>query len=141
VREAIGWIVREEELEFVALSGSSARDAEKAGDLHLGVCAYGPIDRVGRTNRFHRALGRSDVDLADLRRADPLLLFFVDREGILLYEAKPGTFPRFHNLAARRYYDTAHFREGDGGGRRVADDEIVVDSVGEACPLSTPVRA
>lgn len=111
LRETMRTVAGDEELELVVLFGSSARGGEKTRDLDLAVRANTTIDPVALTNRLHRALGRSDVDLVDLRRADPLLLFVVAREGIPLYEAEPGTFARFQNLAARRYYDTAHFRE------------------------------
>lgn len=113
LHEAIRRVAREEELELVVLFGSAARGAGEPRDLDVAVRGAGPIDPLALTNRLHRALGRSDVDLVDLRRADPLLLFVVAREGIPLYEAEPGTFARFHDLAARRYYDTAHFREAE----------------------------
>ena len=63
------------------------------------------------TNSFIRALSTQEVDIADLGRADPLLLVLVAREGIPLYEARPGEFARFASLAVRRYADTSKFRE------------------------------
>jgi hypothetical protein len=51
------------------------------------------------------------VDVCDLRRADPLLMALVARDGVVLYEATPHEFDRFASLAARRYADTRKFRE------------------------------
>ncbi len=70
-----------------------------------------PLDTVALTNRFIRTLGVQNVDVADLGRADPLLLMLVARDGVPLFEAAPSEFARFASLAARRYADTRKFRD------------------------------
>lgn len=96
---------------LVVLFGSAARSTGAAPeDIDLGVLGDAAVDTVAVTNRFIRALGIQTVDISDLRRADPLLLMLVARDGIALYERAPGEFARFASLAARRYADTRKFR-------------------------------
>lgn len=100
-----------EDLRLVVLFGSSARGDDAPQDLDLAVQADRPLDLVAVTNRLTVELGRQDVDLVDLRVADPVVLMRVAEEGIAVYEARPGTFARFQSLAARRFFDTRKFRE------------------------------
>lgn len=112
LREAIRPVAEAEGLRLVVLFGSAARGHPgPPGDLDLAVRTEGELDAVHLTNRLNTVLGRSDVDLADLGRADPVLLLSVAEEGIPVYEAEPGSFVSFQSLAARRFYDTAKFRE------------------------------
>lgn len=110
-RRTIRPLASAEGLRLVVLFGSAARKAEPARDLDLGIDAGGPCDTVDLTNRLITLLGRSDVDIADLRRADPVLLRAVAEDGIPLYEAERGQFGRFHSLAVRRFLDTRKLRE------------------------------
>ena len=97
---------------LIVLFGSASRAGGAVPqDLDLGILGPRPLDTVALTNSFIRALGTQEVDIADLGRADPLLLVLVAREGIPLYEARPGEFARFASLAVRRYADTRKFRE------------------------------
>ena len=97
---------------LVILFGSAARGPGPE-DLDLGVLGDSVVDAVDVTNRFIRALGLQAVDVADLRRADPLLLMLAARDGVPLYERSPGEFARFASLAARRYADTRKFRDAE----------------------------
>lgn len=96
---------------LVVLFGSAVQEGAPAEDLDLGVLGSGALDSVAVTNRLIRELGVQEVDIADLSRADPLLLALVARQGTPLYEAQPGEFARFASLAVRRYADTRKFRE------------------------------
>jgi predicted nucleotidyltransferase len=93
------------------LFGSVVRGEPRAEDVDLAVLCDGPLDSVALTNRLIRDLGFQAVDMCELRRAEPLLLALVARDGIPLYEAEPTEFARFHSLAMRRYADTRKFRE------------------------------
>jgi predicted nucleotidyltransferase len=95
---------------LVALFGSAARGEPTAHDLDIGVLADEPVDTVALTNAFIRRLSFQDVDVTDLRRADPVLLALAARDGVPLYERAPGEFARFVSLAARRFADTDKFR-------------------------------
>lgn len=97
---------------LIVLFGSASRgEAVKPQDLDLGILGQGRLDTVTVTNRLIRELGVQEVDVADLGRADPLLLALVARDGTPVYEACPGEFARFASLAIRRYADTRKFRE------------------------------
>ena len=99
---------------MIVLFGSAARsDVSVPEDLDLGVLAEGGLDLVAVTNRFIQLLGTQHIDVADLRRADPLLLMLVARDGIPLFEQPPGEFACFASLAVRRYADTRKFREAE----------------------------
>lgn len=97
---------------LVVLYGSAARgDGAPPRDVDIGVLADDRLDTVALTNRLIRAFGIQAVDVADLGRADPLLLMSVARDGIPLYERSAGEFARFASLAVRRYADTRKFRD------------------------------
>lgn len=110
-------MAREAGYELVVLFGSAVDEggAREPEDLDLALRGDGPLDLVDATNRFTRALGTQavDVDVVDLRRADPLLMMMVARDGVVLHEEGPGAFARFWSLAARRYADTRKFREAE----------------------------
>jgi len=111
VRKASHDVARAEGLDLVVLFGSAGRDFRSAEDLDLAIRGPASPDMIHLTNRFSVVLGRSDVDLVDLRTADPLLLRIVAEEGRLLYESDAGTFTRFASYAARRFFDTRKFRD------------------------------
>ncbi len=111
LRRALASVARSEKLRLAVLFGSAARGERRAEDLDIALRGEGPLDLIALTNRITISLGRQDVDLVDLRSADPVLLLKVAEEGVPLYEAEPGTFARFHSLAARRFFDTRKFRE------------------------------
>jgi predicted nucleotidyltransferase len=111
LREVVRAVAGDEGLDLVVLFGSSIRGESSPQDLDLAVRASRPLDLTHLTNRLCVALGRSDVDLIDLRRSDPLVLRIVAEEGVLLHEAEAGAFTRFASLAARRFFDTRKFRE------------------------------
>lgn len=115
LREAAGRVAREAGYELVVLFGSAAGEdeARQPEDLDLALRGEGPLDLVDATNRFIRALDTQAVDVVDLRRADPLLMMLVARDGVPLHEAEPGLFARFWSLAVRRYADTRKFREAE----------------------------
>ncbi len=114
LRAAAAAVGRDAGLTLVLLFGSAARDGPGlARDLDLGLLARGPADVVALTNAFTRALGVQAVDIADLGRADALLLALAARDGVALYEGEPGAHARFVSLACRRCYDTRNFREAE----------------------------
>jgi predicted nucleotidyltransferase len=114
LEERIRPLARSEDLRLVVLFGSSARgDASAGSDLDVAVDGGRLLDLVGLTNHFSVALAAPGVDLVDLRRADPVMLLAVAREGIPLYEEEPGAFVQFQSLALRRFWDTRKFREAE----------------------------
>lgn len=98
---------------LIVVFGSAARHHPSPGDLDVGILTDQPLDAVAVTNRLIQALGVQAIDVTDLRRADPLLLALVARDGIPVYEAGAGAFATFVSLAARRFADTRKFRDAE----------------------------
>ena len=96
---------------LIVLFGSAARGETAAEDLDIGILGSGPVDPVAVTNELTQSLQTQAVDVTDLRRADPVLLALVARDGIPLFENEPGAFARFVSLAVRRFADTKKFRD------------------------------
>ena len=104
-------LAREAGYRLVVLFGSAARGEPQPEDLDVGILAEGALDTVDATNRFVALLHTDRIDVADLGRADPVLLAMAARDGVPLFEARRGEFARFCSLAMRRYADTRHLRE------------------------------
>jgi len=106
---------------LIVLFGSAARgDARAPEDLDIGVLSRAPVDSIAVTNRFMQLLHVSEIDVADLRRADPVLLMMVARDGLPLFEEQPGEMMRFRSLAIRRFADTKKFRDAERDALRAA---------------------
>jgi uncharacterized protein len=118
LRKAAAEAARELGLRLVVLFGSTARSEARPGDLDLAVLADHALDPVDLVNYFTVLLGRNDVDVVDLRRADPVLLMQVAREGVPLFEQDVAEFNAFYSLAVRRFADTRKFREAEEGAIR-----------------------
>ncbi|CAE6797943.1 type VII toxin-antitoxin system MntA family adenylyltransferase antitoxin [Nitrospira defluvii] len=111
VRERLVPLFADPDLDLVILFGSVAGGVTHAdSDLDLAVKGRQPLDLVSLTNEITRLLHTDAVDVADLRRASPLLMMEVVRGGQLLYERTPGCYAAFCSLAHRRYVDTAKLR-------------------------------
>lgn len=123
VRRAIAEVVAEQPLRLVVLFGSIARAESRPADVDIALRGFGALDLVALTNQLTRKLGCQQVDLVDLSTADPLLMALVARDGVVLYEHEAGEFDRFASLAARRFADTAKFRE--------AEHEYIADFIRE----------
>ncbi|HKK28698.1 MAG TPA: nucleotidyltransferase domain-containing protein [Gemmatimonadota bacterium] len=119
LEEAAARIATDVGLELVVLFGSAARQVGarakglRPGDVDLGYVGGASAEPVDLTNRFIRELALQEVDVVDLRRADPVLLLAVARDGEPLYQADPTRFARFQSLAARRFADTRKFRSAE----------------------------
>lgn len=103
---------READCRLIVLFGSAARGSGSTpADVDVAVLSSDELDTVALTNRLIQDLGFQEIDIADLGHADPLLMMLVARDGVPLYEGRPGEFARFASLAARRYADTRKFRD------------------------------
>lgn len=99
---------RQERLSLLVQFGSTARGAENAADLDLGLLGEAGWDTPrpdGLWERWRRSLERGDLDLVWLPEANWLLCQRVAREGQPLYEDRPGRF--------REFVLAAHFRSLD----------------------------
>lgn len=64
-----------------------------------------PVDVLAIASEISQRVASERVDLVDLSRAGGLLRFRAARDGVLVYEAAPGTFDHFRIQAARFWYD------------------------------------
>lgn len=111
-------IARRYDLDLIVLFGSRAKErARDSSDVDLAVRArrrpWGDADwELGLIGDLAGAVDvDSELDVAFLNGADPLLLFEVARDGVLLFEAQPVGFAQFCSYAARRYEDNQRRRD------------------------------
>jgi predicted nucleotidyltransferase len=111
-------VARRYNLDLIVLFGSHAKGrARKGSDVDVAVRArkrrWGDADwELGLVSDLTAALeSAGEVDVAFLNGADPILLFEVARDGVLLFEADPAGFVQFRSYAARVYDDNRKWRE------------------------------
>ncbi|MBI3812688.1 MAG: nucleotidyltransferase domain-containing protein [Nitrospirae bacterium] len=99
-------------VQLVVIFGSVVSGkVHRSSDLDLAILADEPLDTVQITSELIRLLHINNIDVVDLRRANPLLAREVVRQGTVLHERDSGTYARFVSLAVRRYADTRKLRE------------------------------
>lgn len=112
VSERVAQIARAHGLDLVVLFGSRAMGVAHAdSDTDLAVCRRDqplPLDDVVTLSVELGDGLCADVDLVDLRRADPLLLRQVFRRPVVLFETE-GSFARERLRAFHRYEDYRPF--------------------------------
>ena len=80
---------------LLVLHGSRARgDAAAHSDWDLGVLGA-DADTPALVTAVVDAVGTDAVDVADLDRSSALLRYRAARDGVALFEARPGEFERF----------------------------------------------
>ena len=115
IKERLRPLFKEEELELILLFGSVAsRISHKKSDIDLAFLFDKPLDILALTNKVTKLLHTDNVDVVDLKRANPLLKFSIAKNGKLLYERSPGLFNEFYSFAFRRYIDTKKLRSAQG---------------------------
>jgi predicted nucleotidyltransferase len=115
IKERLSSLFKEEELELILLFGSVAsRISHKKSDIDLAFLFDKPLDILTLTNKVIKLLHTDNVDVVDLKRANPLLKFSIAKNGKLLYERSPGLFNEFYSFAFRRYIDTKKLRSAQG---------------------------
>ena len=106
IRDLHSVAARQRGLTLLVLFGSRARgDAAAHADWDFGFLSDGVVDPLTLMAALAAAVGSERVDLVDLARASGLLRYRVARDGVLVYEARPGIFDRFRFEAARFWYD------------------------------------
>src|SRR4030042_63819 len=111
MRERLAPIFKDPELRFVLLFGSSfSEKMHKQSDIDLAFLYNRPEDIVALTNRVIRLLHTDNIDVVDLKSANPLLKFSIAKKCKILYEKKQGMFNEFYSLAFRMYVDTKKLR-------------------------------
>jgi predicted nucleotidyltransferase len=83
-------------LRLAVVFGSRARaEATGASDWDIGYLADDRLDRDRLLSDLVNTLVTERIDLVDLERAGGLVRFRAARDGIVVFEAKPGDFARF----------------------------------------------
>ena len=112
IKSKLSPLFKEPDLRLVILFGSAAAgQMHKRSDIDLAFLFDRPVDILDLTNRVIRLLHTDNIDIVDLKKANPLLRFSAVRNGKLLYEKEPGTFNSFASLAFRMYVDTKKLRD------------------------------
>jgi len=110
-------LLKEESLQLVLMFGSVASGMmHKKSDIDLAFLFNRPVDILELTNKVIRLLHTNNVDVIDLKNANPLLRFSAARNGRILYEKSPGVFNEFCSLSFRMYVDTKKLRDARATG-------------------------
>jgi len=89
---------------LLVLYGSRARgDAHDASDWDLGWLGAPELDAPSLVTELVRLLDTEAIDLVDLARASGKLRFDVARDGVVLFEDRPGRFEDFQLAAAHHW--------------------------------------
>lgn len=105
-------LAEEPHVELAVLFGSRASGrATSASDVDLGL-RFAPdassAQRQSLSNVLERALG-APLDLIDLDEAPPLLRMELARSGVVVKEAKPGSWTSFRARAMLDWWDFAPY--------------------------------
>lgn len=97
--------------DFVVLFGSAARGKSRAGsDIDLAIFSRRPLDVSRFSEEAGDAVGRNDVEVADLSIPSPFLWRAVAEDGVPLFELRKGRFSEWKLRALNLWFDAAPFR-------------------------------
>ena len=112
IKQLLTPLFQRKDLQLLILFGSTIHGIRhRESDIDLAFLFDSPANILDLTNQVIRLLHLDQVDVVDLKRASPLLIFSVAQKGQLLYERTPGLFNSFYSLAFRRYVDTRKLRK------------------------------
>jgi predicted nucleotidyltransferase len=113
IKERLKPLFKDVELQLALVFGSTVSGGFKKeqSDVDLAFLFDKPAEILALTNQVIRLLHFDEIDVVDLRFANPLLRFSLVKNGKLLYERSPGLFNNFISLAFRRYVDTKKLRD------------------------------
>ena len=111
IRQKLAPVFKHPELRLALLFGSTlSGKLREQSDVDLAFLYNRPEDVVALTNSVIRLLHTDNVDVVDLKKANPLLKFAIAKNCKILYEKKQGMFNEFYSLAFRMYVDTKKLR-------------------------------
>jgi predicted nucleotidyltransferase len=112
IKDKLTPLFEDEGLRLVLLFGSAVSgEVHKQSDIDLAFLFDRPVDILALTNKVIRLLHTDNIDIVDLRHANPLMKFSAVKNGILIYEREAGMFNGFYSLAFRMYVDTKKLRD------------------------------
>ncbi|OHA25963.1 MAG: hypothetical protein A3C06_01930 [Candidatus Taylorbacteria bacterium RIFCSPHIGHO2_02_FULL_46_13] len=107
----IAEIAEKHGLDLVVLFGSSARGTHRAGsDIDIAVFSKHLADISLVAEEIASAIGRNDVEVADLSHASSYLMRAVAEDGIVLFESQNDFFEEWKIYARNVWFDTARLR-------------------------------
>jgi len=114
-KEKIAAIAKRHNLALVVLFGSRAREDGRAkSDFDIAYSSINPLE-LNEENRmvveFHSVFKTINVDIVNLRNANPLLLIKITEDGIPLYEAKESLFNNLCLYAMRVYRESGRLND------------------------------
>ncbi len=105
----IGEIAKKYDMEFMVYFGSyQTKFYNKNSDIDIGILSSRCLDTdklmklLEELIIFHR---KSEIDLVDLRSAEPILRYEIAKDGKLLYEREEGLFERYRLFYIKRFYE------------------------------------
>lgn len=112
IKERLVPVFEDKGLKLVLLFGSVAAGAvHKKSDIDIAFLYEGSVDILELTNRVISLLRTDNIDVVDLGRASPLLMFSAAKDSKVIFEKTPGVFSEFYSIAFRRYVDTKKLRD------------------------------
>lgn len=107
-KELLG-IVEKYNIELLVYFGSYQTEYyNQESDIDIAFLASGPLaldDQISLLEDLIRLHRKSELDLVDLRRADPVLRYEVALNGKVLYEKEVGLFERYSLFYIKRFYE------------------------------------
>jgi len=98
-------------LDLVVLFGSQTTGKTHSGsDVDVAVIGKVPFRVTQLSMDFSDIFKRDDVEVVDLGRSSPTLMYSVVRDGKLLYERSEGEFLRWKLYATKIWMETAWLR-------------------------------
>lgn len=111
MRLKIAKIAKKHRLDLVVLFGSSARGTNRAlSDIDIAVFSKKSADISLVAEEIASAIGRNDVEVADLSHASSYLMRAVAEDGVLLFESRKDFFEEWKIYARNVWFDTARLR-------------------------------
>lgn len=111
IKEKIRSLANKYSLSLIALFGSQATgNIHSKSDIDIAVLGKSPFDMNKLTIDLYNLFKREDVEVVDLGRASPTMMYVVVRDGKLLYENESGAFLKWKLYAMWVWRDTAWLR-------------------------------
>jgi predicted nucleotidyltransferase len=105
----INLITEKYNIQFLVYFGSFQTPYyNRDSDIDIGFLTLRPLDANDRMNlleeliKFHR---KSEIDLVDLIKAEPILKYEIARTGRVFYEKETGLFERYSLYYIKKFYE------------------------------------
>ena len=112
LKPKIGKLAEKYGLTLLVLFGSQVTGAmHSKSDVDIAVLGSKDFDRFALANDLDKVFGRDDVEVVDMNRASPTMMYVLIRDGEALYENARGAFMKWKFYAIREWLDTAWLRK------------------------------